>query len=156
MATNAKFRWDEGDFLSGYARAKSRHFQELKNLVVASSSGKNKLEQHFFLQTAHFKKKHTHTLVHNHLFSYTNSPSTHTHTLMISFRKIARKALKAALKLLLFNSRPVFFFLCQENVSNFPSENIWDGSHGRLHAPDGLPACRWQTLQVTFHVSSDK
>lgn len=126
-----------------YARAKSRHFQELKNLVVASSSGKSKLEQHFFLQTAHLKKR-THTLAHNHLFSYTNSPSTHTHThtLMISFRKIARKALKAALKLLLFNSRPVFFFLCQENVSNFPSENIWDGSHGRLHAPDGLPACR--------------
>lgn len=156
MATNAKFRWDEGDFLSGYARAKSRHFQELKNLVVASSSGKNKLEQHFFLQTAHFKKKHTHT----HLFiiicflTLTHRP--HTHTLMIGFRKIARKALKAALKLLLFNSRPVFFFLCQENVSNFPSENIWDGSHGRLHAPDGLPACRWQTLQVTFHVSSDK
>lgn len=50
-----------------------------------------------------------------------------------------------------FDCRLVFFFLYQENVSNFPSENIWDGSHGRLHALDGLPACRRQTLQVIFH-----
>ena len=37
------------------------------------------------------------------------------------------------------------------NVSNFPSKNIWDGSHGRLHAPDGLSTGRRQTIQVQIY-----
>lgn len=69
--------------------------------------------------------------------------------MLLRKKEIAEKAID-------FNIRPVFFFLYQENVSNFPSENIWDGSNGRLHALDGLPACRRQTLQVIFHFNTPK
>lgn len=45
----------------------------------------------------------------------------------------------------------IHLFPFKANVSNFPSENIWDGPNVRLHAPDGLSPRRRQTIQVQIH-----
>lgn len=40
-------------------------------------------------------------------------------------------------------------FPFQTNVSYFPSQNIWNGPHGGLHAFNGFPTSGRQALQVS-------
>jgi hypothetical protein len=47
-------------------------------------------------------------------------------------------------------------FLCQANVSYVSSENIWNGSYGRLHAANGFPTSRRQKIQVRFIYQMNK
>lgn len=47
-------------------------------------------------------------------------------------------------------------FLCQANVSYVSSENIWNGSYGRLHAANGFLTSRRQKIQVCFICQMNK